>query len=169
MTTTHQRTNTGQRADTNRQNGDGQRIGAALAAAVAAMQRWSTRADTRRRLDDDELEPLSATERWLLAKIADGPVRLSTLADWQRVDRSTVTIQVRTLEEAGFLIRSPDPTDGRATLVSLSKEGRRRYDEVRANASQIFNDLIADWPIKEQRQFAHLLTKFVRSLDADSP
>lgn len=145
-----------------------QRIGAALEAAVSAMQRWSTRADTRRRFAVAGLEPLSATERWLLAKIAAGPVRMSTLADWQRVDRSTVTIQVRTLEEAGYVVRRPDPSDGRATQVSLSTDGRRHHEELRRRAAVVLNDLVADWPAEERRQFARLLTKFARALDADA-
>lgn len=141
-------------------------IGAALEAAVSALQRWTTRADTRRRFAVAGLGPLSSTERWLLAKIAAGPVRMSTLADWQRVDRSTVTIQVRTLEEAGYVVRRPDPTDGRATQVTLSENGQRHHDALRETASEVFNDLIAHWPAAERRQFAYLLTKFATTLEA---
>lgn len=141
-------------------------IGLALQAAASAIERWSTRQDTRRRLHNGPFEPLSTTERWLLAKIArTGPVRLSKLADWQRVDRSTMTTQVRRLEQLQYLTRGPDPTDGRASLVSLSEIGREQYEELQASAGELFDGLVADWPANERRQFARLLTKFAATLD----
>ena len=51
------------------------------------------------------LDALSATDAWLLGRITDtGPVRLSALADWQEVDRSTMTTQVRRLERLGLVV-----------------------------------------------------------------
>ena len=36
----------------------------------------------------------------------------------------TITLSVRQLEAAGFVVRRPSPADGRATIVELSDEGR---------------------------------------------
>lgn len=138
-------------------------IGSALEVASSALQRWATRADNQRRL---YAGPLPATERWLLSRLAvTGPVRMSTLADWQQVDRSTITTQVRLLEDLGYVKRSPDPDDGRAILISLSEAGRTQHEELRSTAADVFNELISDWPTDERRQFARLLTRFADSLD----
>lgn len=141
-------------------------IGDALAAAASAIQRWSTRPDTQRRLHATAVDALPPTERWLLAKIAtSGPVRLSKLADWQRVDRSTMTTQVRRLEDLGYVVRSPDPADGRASLVRLSESGQAQHEKLLARAGEVFNGLVAAWSASERRQFARLLTKFAAGLD----
>ena len=88
------------------------------------LVRWFTRSDVRAAMLADADPALSATDAWLLGRITDtGPVRLSALADWQEVDRSTMTTQVRRLERLGLVSRGPDPEDGRATLVRATRSG----------------------------------------------
>src|SRR3954465_9317976 len=71
----------------------------AMERAVPMLVRWFTRSDVRGSMLADTNPALSATDAWLLGRIADtGPVRLSELARWQEVDRSTMTTQVRRLE-----------------------------------------------------------------------
>ena len=66
-----------------------------------------------------------------------GPQRITALAEWEAVSQPSMTGLVQRLEAAGYLVRSPDPEDGRASLVSVTPEGvaalearRRRHDEV---------------------------------------
>lgn len=66
-----------------------------------------------------------------------GPQRITALAEWEAVSQPSMTGLVQRLEAAGYLVRSPDPEDGRASLVSVTAEGvaalearRRRHDEV---------------------------------------
>ena len=71
------------------------------------LVRWFTRSDVRRAMLADTDPALSATDAWLLGRITDtGPVRLSGSADWQEVDRSTMTTQVRRLESLGLVSRA---------------------------------------------------------------
>ena len=73
------------------------------------LVRWFTRSDVKRSMLADSEPTLSWTDAWLLGRIADtGPVRLSELADWQEVDRSTMTTQVRRLELLGLVGRATD-------------------------------------------------------------
>lgn len=53
---------------------------------------------------------LAQTDAWLLSHLAaTGPARMSALAEWQAVDRSTMTAQVKRLERAGLARRHTDP------------------------------------------------------------
>jgi MarR family transcriptional regulator, organic hydroperoxide resistance regulator len=47
-----------------------------------------------------------------------------------RLDHSTIAKSVKRLENAGFVIRSRSPEDGRITLVSLSETGRELVSHV---------------------------------------
>src|SRR5689334_4970114 len=101
---------------------------AAMERAVPMVVRWFTRSDVRRAMLADAEPALSATDAWLLGRITDtGPARLSSLADWQEVDRSTMTTQVRRLEALGLVERSPDSLDGRAVLVTATRAGAARH------------------------------------------
>ena len=95
-----------------------------LERAVPMLVRWFTRSDVKRAMLADAEPALSWTDAWLLGRITDtGPVRLSQLADWQEVDRSTMTTEVRRLENLGLVDRGADPRDGRAVLVSATRVG----------------------------------------------
>ena len=44
----------------------------------------------------------------------------------------TITMSVRQLEAAGLVVRRPSPTDGRATIVELTDEGRALLPRLRS-------------------------------------
>jgi DNA-binding MarR family transcriptional regulator len=56
----------------------------------------------------------------LLQRLAPEPMRLTDLADQAGVTKQTAGGLVDQLEAAGYLRRVPDPSDGRARLVTLS-------------------------------------------------
>lgn len=68
-------------------------------------------------LTPSQLSALAATER-------HGPLPLSELADLERVARPTVTRIVKALEGEALVVRQPDPTDGRVSLLRATDEGR---------------------------------------------
>ena len=53
-----------------------------------------------------------------------GPLRVSELADREAVSQPGMTTLVNRLEAAGQAVRTPDPTDGRASLVAITEQGR---------------------------------------------
>ena len=53
-----------------------------------------------------------------------GPLTPSELAEVERVQRPSATRIVARLEKAGLVDRAADPSDGRVSLVSASREGR---------------------------------------------
>jgi DNA-binding MarR family transcriptional regulator len=60
-----------------------------------------------------------------------GPLTPSELAEIERVKRPTATRILRGLEEAGLVDRSPDPADGRSSLVNVNAAGRERLRRLR--------------------------------------
>lgn len=54
-------------------------------------------------------------------------LRMADLAESVLLTASGTTRAVDRLERDGFVRRAPDPHDGRATLVSLTAAGRRRF------------------------------------------
>ncbi|KUI35653.1 MarR family transcriptional regulator [Mycobacterium sp. IS-1496] len=52
-------------------------------------------------------------------------IRLTDLAEEARVTKQTAGALVDQLERAGYVVRTPDPTDARARLVMLSDRGQR--------------------------------------------
>ncbi len=53
-----------------------------------------------------------------------GPLSPSELAERERIKRPTATRIVRHLEAAGLVERVRDPEDGRASILSVTAEGR---------------------------------------------
>lgn len=53
-----------------------------------------------------------------------GPMRVSDLAEREAISQPGMTTLVNRLEAAGQAERYPDPSDGRATLVRITDEGR---------------------------------------------
>jgi DNA-binding MarR family transcriptional regulator len=76
-----------------------------------------------------------------------GEIRLSELSDHLRIAPRTATEVVDALQERGFVQRQTDPDDRRATLVSLTDEGKRVSDAIRstraAEAERVFGALSA--------------------------
>ena len=66
---------------------------------------------------------LSLTQLRVLAILRDRRVRMSELADYLGLDKSTISGLVDRAEKRGLLRRAPSPGDGRATDVFLSAEG----------------------------------------------
>jgi DNA-binding MarR family transcriptional regulator len=81
-------------------------------------------ARTARRLRQEAGTGLSPSLTAALATVArHGPLTPSELADAERVRRPTVTRMLGHLEDDGLISRTPDPADGRSTLVAITPAG----------------------------------------------
>lgn len=90
---------------------------------------------TARRLRQEaagETGGLTPTSTAALATIErHGPVTPSELAEIERVKRPTVTRTLACLEREGLIERTPDPADGRSSLVAINAAGRERLRRLR--------------------------------------
>ena len=74
----------------------------------------------------------------VLATLDDrGRLRLSTLAELLHLDLSSVSRQVATLVEEGWVSRERDPADSRAWLLELTATGRDVLARVRAADAEL--------------------------------
>jgi DNA-binding MarR family transcriptional regulator len=65
----------------------------------------------------------------------DGPLTPSELAEIERVKRPSITRTLACLDRQGLIERTPDPADGRSSLVSISAAGRERLALLRRRKS----------------------------------
>jgi DNA-binding MarR family transcriptional regulator len=137
-----------------------------IQAAVTRIVRWAGRSDVRQRLLGAPGRGLSGVEvNVLRTVISSGPLHISELAEWQGVDKSTMTPQVRKLEERGLLERQPDPQDRRGVLVRATTRGRRLRRRMDAAGAAVFDDLLRDWPEADRALLTDLLERFALELD----
>jgi DNA-binding MarR family transcriptional regulator len=91
----------------------------------------------------------------LLAGIDLEGTRLVVLAERARIAKQTANALVNGLEEAGYVERVPDPTDGRARLVRLTDRGRAGLPHARAEEARIE----AEWEAQLGRRRMQTLRK----------
>lgn len=87
---------------------------------------------TARRLRQEASGELTPTSAATLATVErHGPLNPSEVARIERIRRPSATRSIRALEDAGLVGRTPDPADGRSSLVSITAAGRDRLRRLR--------------------------------------
>jgi DNA-binding MarR family transcriptional regulator len=70
------------------------------------------------------IDDLSGSQAAVLTRLhKEGPSSTSVLADAEAVSHQAIGAILAVLETRGFIERSPDPTDGRRQLISLTAAG----------------------------------------------
>jgi hypothetical protein len=109
-------------------------LGSELLTAVARLNRLATQ---RIRL------PLPWAQARLLGTIEDcGTARISDLAELDHCSQPTMTTQVHRLEEAGLVVRAPDPDDARAVRISITEKGSQVLTRVRTDRAAVIDPRI---------------------------
>ncbi|MBL0748174.1 MarR family winged helix-turn-helix transcriptional regulator [Nocardioides baculatus] len=107
-----------------------------------------------------DVTPSQARALRVLSSSQDG-MRPSTLADELRIAPRSATDVVDGLAGRGWVARAPDPTDRRATVLSLTTAGRElveRIEGVRRQASERVLDVLTD---AQRRTLHEILTVVV--------
>ncbi|EAP97790.1 hypothetical protein JNB_12538 [Janibacter sp. HTCC2649] len=105
-----------------------------LLRTVARLHRWATR--------NAHLEVPPAQMR-LLALVGDiGPARIGDLAEADHCSQPTMTSQIQRAEQHGWLTRTPDPDDARASLIALSAKGESELATARASRTAAITPLL---------------------------
>lgn len=102
----------------------------------------------------------------ILCQLADeGPQRLGALATAFGLDPSTITRQVKALEDGGLAARTTDASDRRASILDLTEEGREVLQASRLHRRTRLFQAMSDWPEEERAEFGRLLEKFNAAVD----
>src|SRR5262245_41884720 len=108
---------------------------------------------TARRLRQEaaaETGGLTPTATAALASVErHGPLTPSELAEIERVKRPTVTRTLGCLEREGLVARTPDPADGRSSLVAINAAGRERLRRLRGRKNAYLARRMRDLPAEE--------------------
>ncbi|PWU48967.1 MarR family transcriptional regulator [Micromonospora globispora] len=95
-----------------------------------------------------------------------GPQNVSTLAAKLNLDGSTVTRQVSALQRDGLIARTPDPADGRGTVISPTPAGLQRMAAVQAARTRLYGDILAAWSPDDRETLAELLHRLNDALES---
>ena len=101
--------------------------------------------------------------------LAKAPLRVSDLAKCMALDSSTVSRHVSHLESGGYLARTDDPSDRRASRVLLTDEGRAVLDEAMRAQAAIVDRAIAGWPEADRQKLTALITRLAGEIERLAP
>ncbi|MEU4530033.1 MarR family transcriptional regulator [Micromonospora ureilytica] len=130
---------------------------------VALLMRFGEA--TRRATGTAEHRVLDRAAYVILRHLADaGPQNVSALAARLNLDGSTVTRQVSALQRDGLITRTPDPSDGRGTVISPTPAGLQRMAAVQAARTRLYGDMLAGWSTEDRSTLATLLGRLNQAL-----
>jgi DNA-binding MarR family transcriptional regulator len=102
----------------------------------------------------------------IFGNIRMGGIRLTELADRAQLSLAATSELVNDLEGLGYLTRRPDPEDGRAKLIDLTKRGRA----LMADAGQRVADIERRWSrLVGARDFTQMTRTMQHLLDELNP
>lgn len=97
----------------------------------------------------------------LAALERDGPQDQITLGGATAIDRTTVTVVTRNLEEHGLIERKKSPRDKRYNIVSLTKSGREVVRDILPAVESAQQRIVAPLEKEEAVQLIMLLEKMM--------
>lgn len=93
----------------------------------------------------------------LAALVEHGPASQSALSDRTRVYRSDLVAVLNDLVDGGWVRRTPDPGDKRRNVVSVTRAGERRLDELDHVLDGVNDRVLAPLDAQERQQLLALL------------
>lgn len=102
---------------------------------------------------------LSLTQLRVLGILQDRRLRMSALADYLGLEKSTMSGLVDRAEKRGLLERAPSAGDGRSVEVFLSAKGLRHAAVVRERVRDALSPLIGELGTLEQQRLHRLLDR----------
>jgi DNA-binding MarR family transcriptional regulator len=98
-----------------------------------------------------------------------GPLRQTALAELVHADPSTVSRHVSVLVEQGLVRRVADESDGRASRLIVTDEGRAVLDTLRRERETHLERITAAWSDAELATFTTLFGRLLDDLAATLP
>ncbi len=89
-------------------------------------------------------------------------LRQKQLTEEMRINASTMSEFIGHLETDGFVERNIDPSDKRATLITLTEKGRARACELQDERKEKLDQLFSPLTEEEQKELFRLLNKLQR-------
>ncbi|UNT00890.1 MarR family winged helix-turn-helix transcriptional regulator [Streptomyces tubbatahanensis] len=146
-----------------------------IEAAMVRIRRRQSRRSLARPVVDDLDEPVDLNTLAVIDAVDEGAgdsgsgsgsdVTVGFVADRLAIDPSRASRIVAEAVRSGFVRRVASQEDGRRSCLELTATGEEAVVAAHRTRQLFYSDVLGDWDAGEQREFARLLTKFVRSLD----
>ena len=104
---------------------------------------------------------LSLTQLRVFAILRDRRVRMSELADYLGLDKSTISGLVDRAEKRGLVGREPNPLDRRAVDVFLTTEGRHLAEVGASQVARSLSPMTGGLSTAETRRLTALLERLL--------
>ena len=92
-------------------------------------------------------------------------LRQKQLTELMRINASTMSEFIGHLESDGYVERNVDPSDKRATLITLTEKGRARACELQDERKEKMNQLFSPLTEEERTELFRLLNKLQRRVE----
>lgn len=105
---------------------------------------------------------LTTTQMRALAvlSVMDG-IQIRALADYAVVEQSTLSRAVDQLQFDGLVVRAADPQDNRGTRLSITPEGRRKFEQLWPVMARSYEALFSGIEESERMAFVGTLQKIL--------
>ncbi len=104
-----------------------------------AAQQWGTDMDAA--LQERGVEGLTPAHANVIPFVPARGIQIGELAELAKVRKQSMAHSVELLTAAGYVVRRPDPNDGRASLIFLTDKGRALGPASRSAGQRVE----ADW------------------------
>ena len=116
----------------------------------------------RTRHPEDQVDP--STFPLVKALMCHHAMRVSDLATKVELDASTVSRQIKQLEDKNIVERTTDPADGRASLVQLTPYGEEHMQAAFRRRFLRIKTVLDPWDEDDKQHLKTLLTRLARDL-----
>lgn len=98
-----------------------------------------------------------------------GPVGVVELADSLGRDYTTVSRQVKRLQEQGLALKQPAERDKRISEVTLSEQGKALTTAIDGARQKLMNAIFADWAEEDVKALFRLVRQYAESVKEKAP
>lgn len=93
-----------------------------------------------------------------------GKVGVKALAEALGLDTSTISRQTSVLMEKNYVVRVPDPQDGRSSYFEITALGSEKLAKAHEIRLERYGQIFADWSAADCQTFSELLARLNRKL-----
>lgn len=96
------------------------------------------------------------------------PVSSGNIAEQTHMDKAKVSRSVSRLEKAGLVIRKVNPSDRRLVELTLSRKGKRLYEQLKPIALKFETEMLSTFSAEEGAMLSQLLEKLEHHLNVNT-
>lgn len=112
-----------------------------------------------------ELASLDRSAYLILSEL-DGqpPIPISAIASRFKLDISTASRQIASMESKGLVTRTPDPADARTSLLTITKTGQARLTAMKSARKRVYQEILKAWTVEDIDLLADIVTRLANDI-----